>query len=35
VNLAERVAALGGRLNVEARPGAGTTLSAHLRLADG
>jgi signal transduction histidine kinase len=35
VNLAERVAALGGRLSVEARPGAGTTLSAHLRLADG
>ncbi len=35
VNLTERVAALGGRLVVEARPGAGTTLSAHLRLADG
>jgi signal transduction histidine kinase len=35
VNLAERLAALGGRLSVEARPGAGTTLSAHLRLADG
>jgi signal transduction histidine kinase len=35
VNLTERVAALGGRLRIEARPGAGTTLSAHLRLADG
>jgi signal transduction histidine kinase len=35
VNLAERVAALGGRLDVQARPGAGTTLTAHLRLADG
>jgi signal transduction histidine kinase len=35
VNLAERVAALGGRLQVDARPGAGTTLTAHLRLADG
>jgi signal transduction histidine kinase len=35
VNLAERVAALGGRLDVEARPGVGTTLSAHLRLVDG
>jgi signal transduction histidine kinase len=35
VNLAERLAALGGRLEVEARPGAGTTLLAHLRLADG
>ena len=35
VNLAERIAALGGRLDVEARPGSGTTLSAHLRLADG
>jgi len=34
-NLTERLAALGGRLVVEARPGAGTTLSAHLRLADG
>jgi signal transduction histidine kinase len=34
-NLAERLAALGGRLQVDARPGAGTTLSAHLRLADG
>ena len=35
VNLAERLAALGGRLRVEARPGGGTTLAAHLRLADG
>jgi signal transduction histidine kinase len=35
VNLAERLAALGGRLQVEAAPGSGTTLSAHLRLADG
>jgi signal transduction histidine kinase len=35
VNLAERLAALGGRLHVDARPGAGTTLTAHLRLADG
>jgi signal transduction histidine kinase len=35
VNLAERLAALGGRLQIETRPGAGTTLTAHLRLADG
>jgi signal transduction histidine kinase len=35
VNLAERLAALGGRLQVDTRPGAGTTLTAHLRLADG
>lgn len=34
-NLAERLAALGGRLQVDAHLGAGTTLSAHLRLADG
>ena len=34
-NVAERLTALGGRLQVEARPGTGTTLSAHLRLADG
>jgi signal transduction histidine kinase len=35
LNLAERLAALGGRLDIQARPGSGTTLSAHLRLADG
>jgi signal transduction histidine kinase len=34
-NLAERLAALGGRLQVDTQPGAGTTLSAHLRSADG
>jgi signal transduction histidine kinase len=35
VNLAERLAALGGRLQIDSRPGSGTTLTAHLRLADG
>ena len=35
VNLAERLAALGGRLHVDSRPDGGTTLTAHLRLADG
>lgn len=35
VNLAERLAALGGHLQVDTRPGGGTTLTAHLRLADG
>ena len=35
VNLAERLAALGGRLHVDSRPDGGTTLTARLRLADG
>jgi signal transduction histidine kinase len=34
-NLAERLAALGGRLEVDSHPGAGTTVHAQLRLADG
>ncbi len=34
-NLAERLAALGGRLNVDAARGTGTTLTARLRVADG
>jgi signal transduction histidine kinase len=32
VNLAERLAALGGRLDVRSRPGAGTTVSAQLAV---
>ncbi len=35
VNLTERLAALGGHLQVDTEPGGGTTLTAHLRLADG
>ncbi len=31
-NLAERLAALGGRLDVDSQPGHGTTLSARLRV---
>ena len=34
-NLSERLAALGGRLEVTSRPGDGTTVAARLRTADG
>lgn len=34
-NLAERLSALGGRLDVTSRPGGGTTVTAQLRTADG
>ena len=32
-NMADRLAALGGRLEVESAPGAGTTVSGHLPVA--
>jgi signal transduction histidine kinase len=35
VNLAERLAALGGRLQVDAAAGAGSSVTARLRVADG
>lgn len=34
-NLAERLSALGGRLDVTSRPGGGTTVTASLRVGDG
>jgi signal transduction histidine kinase len=34
VNLAERLTALGGRLDVASRPGGGTTITAQLSIAD-